>query len=122
MKRNISIFFVVMMVPLVVFAFGGLVSTKQIIKTNSSTSVPVRLAPLGTHASKVTFIGNNAARTANTGTVYVGPTSTNDTQVLAITTGQVMTIECAPGEWIDLYEWYLDPVTANDGVVILYTQ
>ncbi len=122
MKRNISIFFAVMLVPLAVFAFGGLVSTKQLIKTNSSTSVPVRIAPLGTYASKVTFIGNNAARTANTGTVYVGPTSTNDTQTLAITTGQTMTIECAPGEWIDLYEWYLDPATANDGVVVLYTQ
>lgn len=103
------------------FAFGGIVSSRQLITTNTSASVPVVLGPAGTYASKITIIGNKTARTANTGTVYIGPTSTNDAQPIAITSGQTVTITPAPGEWLDLNEWYLDVTTVNDGVVIILT-
>lgn len=104
------------------FAFGGPVSSRQSITNNSSTSAPIALAPAGTYASSVTLIGNKTARTANTGTVYVGPTATNDAQPVSVTSGQTVTIVAPPGEWIDLNEWYLDVATANDGLVIIWTQ
>lgn len=104
------------------YAFGGLVSPRQIITTNTSATVPVVLAPAGTYASKITIIAGRSARVANTGTVYIGPTSANDTQSVAVTAGQTVTITAPAGEWIDLNEWYLDVATVNDGVIIILTQ
>jgi len=66
------------------------------------------------------ILGNKAARTANTGTVYLGPESTNDTQGLPITTGATKVLEAAPGCRLDLSDLWLDVVTAADGVVILW--
>jgi hypothetical protein len=121
MNKKIISIVGLLLVPVLVFALGGQVSSRQFTKTNASTSSPVRLAAQGTFATKVTIIGNKSARVANTGTVYIGPTSTDDAQAIAVTTGQTVTITPAQGEFIDLYEWYLDPATANDGVVVIYT-
>lgn len=101
---------------------AGQVSSRQFTKTNSDAATPTRLsATRGTFATKVTIIGKKSARVANTGTIYLGPTSANDAQALEVTTGGVVTITPATGEFIDLYEWYLDVATANDGVVVIYT-
>ena len=112
----------VVLLPLVTWAASGLISSRQFTKTNASTGTPVRLAAQGTFATSVTIIGNNAARTANTGTVYIGPTSTDNAQPIAITTGQTVTLTFASDQYIDLYDWYLDVATANDGVVIVYSR
>lgn len=66
----------------------------------------------------VRFLGNKAARTANTGTVYLGFSSTNDTQPLAITTGATVALEAAPGTKLLLSDLWLDVATNADGVVI----
>ncbi len=66
------------------------------------------------------FIGNKAARTANTGTVYLGLDSTNDAQPLAITTGATVVLEAATGCKLDLSDLWLDVATAADGVLILW--
>lgn len=104
-------------------ADSGQVVSRQYVITNSSTTVPVRIAPrAGTYATSITVIGNKDWQTTNTGTVYIGPSSTNGQQSIAITTGQIVTLSFTPSQWVDLYDWYLDPVTANDGVVVIYSK
>lgn len=98
------------------------VDSIQLVVLNSSTTVPVRLSSNHVAFASMTVIGNKAERTANTGTVYIGPTSTNDTQAIAITTGATVTLVAPPGETIDLFNWWLDPATANDGVVLIVTK
>lgn len=98
------------------------VDSIQLVVLNSSTTVPVRLSSNHVAFASMTIIGNKAERTANTGTVYIGPTSTNDTQPLAIATGATITLVAPPGETIDLYNWWLDPASANDGVVLIVTK
>lgn len=98
------------------------VDSIQLVVLNSSTTVPVRLSSNHVAFASMTVIGNKAERTANTGTVYIGPTSTNDTQALAITSGATITLVAPVGETIDLYNWWLDPATANDGVVLIVTK
>jgi hypothetical protein len=69
---------------------------------------------------KALFIGNKAARTANTGTVYLGLASTNDTQPIPITTGAERTVEAVSGAKFNLADIWLDVVTAADGVLIWF--
>ena len=112
----------VLLLPLLAFAAGGLINSRQYIITNSSTSAPTRLAAVrGTYARAITVLGNKDYRTGNTGTVYIGPSSTNDQQVLSITTGQILTLSFGENQFIDLYDWYLDVATADDGVVVIYS-
>lgn len=66
------------------------------------------------------FIGNKAARTANTGSVYLGLAATNDSQPLVVTTGAEKTVEAAVGAKLNLADFWLDVVTAADGVVIWF--
>ncbi len=100
---------------------AGVVGSQQTIQTNASATVPVRISSNHWHAASFTIIGNKAARTANTGTVYIGPTSDNDTQPIPITTGQIFTLVAPPGQYIDLYDYWLDVVTVGDGVVVVST-
>jgi len=122
MKKRLLTIGAVLLLPVLVWAASGLVSSRQLLKTNSDTATPARLAVAGTYATSVTFIGNKDWRTANTGTVYIGPTSTNNVQPLALTPGQVMTLSFASDQYIDLYDWFVDVGTANDGVVIIYSK
>lgn len=103
-------------------AQNALVQTRQLLKTNSSTTLPVALGIDGTYFRTATLIGNNDnARTANTGNVWIGATTNNNAQPFLISSGQTITIEAPVGEWYDLNDWYLDVATANDGVVIILT-
>lgn len=105
------------------FADSGLVTSTQYYVTNTSSTVPVHMAPRkGTYATSVTVIGNSLWQTTNTSTVYIGPNSTNDCQAIAVASGARVTITMTPNQFIDLYDWYLDVVTVNDGVCVLYTK
>lgn len=86
--------------------------------TGAATGTIVCKALLPYRVARV--IGNKAARTANTGTVYLGPESTNDTQGIPITTGATVVLEAAAGARLDLSDLWLDVVTAADGVLILW--
>lgn len=102
-------------------AIAGIVGSQQVIQTCSDSAVPVRITTNHLKMASMTIIGNKAARTANTGTVYIGPTSANDTQAIPITTGQILTFVAPPGQNIDLFDYWLDVTTAGDGVVIVIT-
>ena len=90
-----------------------------LLVTNASTGAPKRLSDTPRKFRSATFIGNNARQTANTGTVYIGWSSVNGEPCVAITTGQIITIEPDPGEAFDLYDMWLDVATASDGVVVI---
>lgn len=121
MKKRLLTAAAVLLLPILVFAASGLVGSRQLVKTNSDTATPARIAAQGTYAASVTIIGNKDWRTANTGTVYIGPTSTNNVQPIAITPGSTVTLSFSQGQFIDLYDWYVDVTTANDGVVVIYS-
>lgn len=108
--------------------------TFEILSVPSTTTFTYRpsnkgeaLAVTGTLTAKAdlwfrraTFLGNKAARTGNTGTIYLGLESTNDTQVLTVATGAERTIEAVTGARLNLADLWLDVATAADGVVITW--
>ena len=100
----------------------GLLRVNELTKTNASATVPVRLAAVrGANFFKsATFYGKLHARTNNTGTVYLGTNSTNDTQAISIAAGEYVVITAPENSYFDLYDFYLDVATANDGVVVVY--
>lgn len=62
------------------------------------------------------------ARVANTGSVWIGVTSTNDTQLIELVPGATITFTAPPGKYIDLATIYVDAVTLTDGVVYVATK
>ncbi len=65
--------------------------------------------------------GQNAVRTNNTGTVYLGSASGNDLQPIAITTGALYTLTPpTPEARINLADIYVDVATNADGVQVIY--
>jgi hypothetical protein len=112
-------------------AYNG---TYEIISVPSTTTFTYRVANKGVAMAvtgtltakadlwfrRATIIGNNAIRTANTGTVYLGLSSTNDTQGIVITTAAERTIEAVQGARLNLADLWLDVVSINDGVLIFW--
>lgn len=64
------------------------------------------------------FTGLKAARTANTGIVYLGLAATNDTQPLSIAASTVVPLEAPVGARLNLADLWIDVATNADGVVI----
>jgi len=100
----------------------GLLRVNELTKTNASATVPVRLSAVrGANFFKsATFYGKLHPRTNNTGTVYLGTNSTNDTQAISIAAGEYVVITAPENSYFDLYDFYLDVATTNDGVVVVY--
>jgi len=102
---------------------GGaeLTTPVQLIKTVAAVGTPEALAAVGTYFQYASIFGKKAARTDNAGVVYLGTTSANDTQGIAIGVGSLLSIEAPPKQKYDLGTFYLDVVTAGDGVVVVYS-
>lgn len=111
----------ILLLPLLAAAAPERIGSGTIIVTASDTAVPVSITT-GTNiwVTRATIMGKKAARTANTGTVHIGPESGNGTQTYPIATGEIHTFVAPPGASINLATWYVDADTANDGLVILY--
>jgi hypothetical protein len=93
----------------------------QVIKTVAATGTPEAIAATATLFKMATLIGVKAARTNNTGIVYVGASATNDTQPLAVSPGERVSLEAPPGQKLDLAAIYVDVLNAGDGVAVLYS-
>lgn len=93
----------------------------QIIKTVASSGTPEALAATATYFRKATIIAKKAGRTPNGGIVYLGVTSTNDTQPFALAIDQVIQINAVAGTALNLANFYLDVATNGDGVIIWYS-
>lgn len=93
----------------------------QVIKTIAATDTPEALAADSTFFQTAMIGGLKAARTNNVGTVYLGIGLTNDTQPLAITAGEWVSIVAPIGQKFDLNDFYLDVLNAGDGVAVIYS-
>jgi len=102
------------------FASGGYAIG---IKTVAASGTPERMHDTqgAVKCKKVTLWGRKAARTDNAGIVYVGPDSANDSEnnVIKIAAGGEFVITAVDGQYIDLYDLYIDVVTNADGVTYL---
>lgn len=120
-KTRLPILLALLAATCVVLA-DGLLKVQELTKTNSSTTVPTRLVSVRGQSffKTATFYGKLHARTNNTGTVYLGTNSTNDTQAISIAAGDYVVITAPENSYFDLYDFYLDVATANDGVVVVF--
>ena len=93
----------------------------QIIKTVAAIATPEAVAADATYFQTAMIGGLKAARTNNVGTVYLGIGATNDTQPLAITAGEWVTVNAPAGKKFDLNDFYVDVLNAGDGVAVIYS-
>ncbi len=68
----------------------------------------------------VSLTGKKARGTDNTGNVWFGTASTNDSQLKLIAPGETKIISAPVGGSIDLSELYLDVATNADGVIVAW--
>ena len=92
----------------------------RIVKTVTSSGTPEAIAADNTFFRHATIIAKKAARTANTGTIYLGVTSTNDDQSIDMEPGDIWRIVAPVGSKLDLNDFYVDVTTNGDGVVVIY--
>jgi hypothetical protein len=92
----------------------------QLVVTNTSTTVPVALSSSVIKARSITIYAKQHYRVENAGTVYIGFQSTNQNQFYQLTPGSHLVLEAPIGYVYNLSTIYLDPDTANDGVVVNY--
>jgi hypothetical protein len=109
------------------------VTTKATFVTGSkapaSAGTPEALAAAATYVQQVVICAQRAARVANTGSVWIGSSSANDSQLVELLAGVAApgpgingssyTITAPPGKVIDLGDIYVDSVTVGDGVTWL---
>lgn len=88
---------------------------QRIAKVVALTTVPERITTDHIFCTRAVIVANKAARTANTSVCYIGPTSADGSQDIDINQGGLWTLE-----QIDLYDWFIDVGTNNDGVIVLY--
>jgi hypothetical protein len=93
--------------------------TGQFSTVNSTAATPAQFTNATVLCMEVTILGKSAPRVDNTGDIYVGPTSSNDTQAFKIAPGGEVVIKVTSG-FINLAGWYVDVTTANDGVTVIY--
>lgn len=94
---------------------------EELVKTVASAGTPEQIAATAIWFKRATLTGNKAARTPNVGTVYYGSSATNDTQTGEILPGDVVQIIAPEGERRNLADYWIDVVTADDGVVVAYS-
>ena len=87
---------------------------------NTSTTVPIRLVTTNLFVTKATVLGMSGARTNNTGTVYIGFLATDNTQPFPVLPGGETTINAGENKQVNLFDYFFDVTTANDGLTILY--
>lgn len=121
MKKTLCLIVALLALPILVYAAPERIAAGIIIVTASDSGTPVSLTT-GTNVwcVRATILGKKAARTANTGEVYIGPASANNAQPFKVVSDGEVVIEAAEGSSINLKDWYLDVTTNDDGVVIIY--
>lgn len=98
----------------------------QFLQTTTVAAGPVALNLAGTFA---TFIVIQAQKTvahpdnggtANAGKVFIGFSNVNGAQPIELSPGDQWTFSAGSGRKVDLGKFFLDVLTDNDGVVVLY--
>lgn len=101
--------------------FGeALITMMTLTKTNTSATVPVQLSSSSIKFKSATVYGLRTAQTTNTSVVYLGTSSTNGDQMIAIAPTNAVIFQAPPGYYYNFTNIWLDVVTTNDGVVVIY--
>lgn len=93
--------------------------TTPIIKTVAATGTPEVLGASTIKFSSVTFIGYKAARTINTGQVWIQSVVTDGASGFPIPAGGSVTYTAPHGTYFDASMFFIDVETNGDGVVAL---
>jgi hypothetical protein len=100
----------------------AILQSAQAVVAVAVIGTPVALGPMTTFFRKA-LIWPGQGRTANTGTVFLGSSSVDDTQNIsaALAAGAApLQIDAPAGTKIPLGSIYLDALNANDGVTVMY--
>lgn len=95
----------------------------QFVVTVSSSSTPAALTNnTSLRAKAITIKARKDRATANTGVIYVGWQSTNDTQLYAVASDAEIVITPPEGSsgYLRLSDIYIDVATNNDGAVVTW--
>jgi len=98
----------------------------QALKQTTVFGGPVALAAAGTFATSIILIAQKTIAhpdnggTANTGKIFIGFSAANGAQPIELNPGDPWTFSVSAGRKLDLGKIYLDVLTDNDGVVVLY--
>jgi len=89
----------------------------QGVKAPAATGTPEPLTAVETLVHSVRIKAARAGRVANTGSVWLGYTATNDAQLWELVPTEWISITAPPGKVLDLALIYVDSVTLTDGVI-----
>lgn len=93
----------------------------SIAKTVSATGTPEVLGSEGVRFHSITFFGLKAARTDNTGRVWLQVASGNDTNAIPLDPGDSVTLTAkVQDDYHTADQIYIDVETAGDGVIGFY--
>ena len=93
----------------------------EIQLTGGNPAVPAQITTNDYRARTIVFVGNKAARTPNSGTVWIQVNSTNDSPGIKLLSGQTISLT-AGAAGFDLRAFYVDVETTNDGCAVLMLQ
>jgi len=79
MKRSVALFTILACLAFTALA-DVIIAMREYQKTNADTGVPVRISSTNLYFKTATIYGKKSARVNNTGNVWIGMASTNDTQ------------------------------------------
>ena len=119
MKTMAYILAAFLLVPVVGLVAQQTVKYGSFIKTITGTTASA-LVTTNLYVKSVTLRGQKSARTDNSDKVYVGWTSTDDTQAFPIAVGGEIVIEAGGDRMLNLKDIYLDVLQSGDGVVVFY--
>lgn len=98
----------------------------QFLKQTTIALGPVALAPAGTFATWIMVQAQKSIAhpdnggTANAGKVFIGFSNVNGAQPIEFNPGDQFVFSAGSGRKLDLGKFFLDVLTDNDGVVVLY--
>lgn len=89
-------------------------------KTVAATGTPEALVADETPAQWVEMIAQKDQGSANTGSIWYGPSSADATNTRLMATGAVARIDAPAGQKINLADIFIDVATNGDGVTFTY--
>lgn len=92
----------------------------EFTKTVSASGTPEQVTTTQSSFHSAIIIGKNAARTDNTGTVYLGITAANDSQFIEVAPGETLALNAPANMLFDWQDFYLDVDTNDDGIYVFY--
>lgn len=120
MKKTLSILLgALLLLPIFNVVAQAVVKYGSFTKTITGTTA-AQLVTTNLYVKSVTLRGQKSARTDNSDKVYIGWTSTDDTQAFPIAVGGEIVIEAGGDRQLNLKDIYLDVLQSGDGVVVFY--